>query len=109
MPRKKQSSSKKKTTTEKSVVRRTVRRTGPIALTTPREIVRRRRIVEVEAPEPTVDTIVTETDIVRQPKVQVRPAATLAQALTEPAEIVIKPETKVVSRVVKAKHGKRAA
>jgi hypothetical protein len=48
--------------------------------------------------------IVTETDIVTQPKIEVRRPATLAQALTEPAELVVKPETKVVRRTVKAKH-----
>ena len=104
MPKKKQSSGNKNKnkTTAKRVVRRTLRRTAPVALATPRRVVRR-RILDVETPAPKVDTIVTETDIVTQPKVEVRRAATLSQALTEPAEIVVKPETKVVSRVVKAK------
>jgi hypothetical protein len=111
MPRKKQSSSRsrKKSTTAKRVVRRTVRRTTPIALTAPREVVRRRRVVEVETPEPTVDTVVTETDFVTEPKVEIRRPATLAQALTEPANIVMKPETHAIKRVTKVKRNKRAA
>jgi hypothetical protein len=109
MPSKKQSSRSKKKAIAKRVVRRTVRRTSPIALTTPREIVRRRRVVEVEAPEPTVDTVVTETDFVTEPKVEIRRPATLAQALTEPATVVMKPETHAISRVTKVKRNKRAA
>ena len=108
MPRKKQSSRNKKKATTTRVVRKTVRRTAPVALATPRRVVRR-RVLDVETPAPKVDTIVTETDIVTEPKVEVRRAATLSQALTEPAEIVVKPETKVVSRVVKAKRRKRVA
>ena len=44
--------------------------------------------------------IVDETrEITTEPKVEIRKAGTLAQALTEPEEVVVKPETK--ARVVK--------
>ena len=36
-----------------------------------------------------------ETEVVTKPKVEIRRAGTLAQALTEPAVEVVKPETKV--------------
>jgi hypothetical protein len=46
------------------------------------------------------DLIVTETRrITTEPKVEIRKAATLAQALTEPQVAVVKPETK--ARVVR--------
>jgi hypothetical protein len=64
-------------------------------------------VLNVPAPEPTVDKLVTETDIVTEPRVEIRKPATLAQALTEPAVAVVKPETKVVRRVVKTE--KKAA
>jgi hypothetical protein len=109
MSQKKQSSNRnKKKTTVKRVIRGTVRRGGPIALATPTRVVRRGGTVNVQTPPPKVDTIVTETDIVTQPKVEVRRPATLSQALTEPAEIVVKPETKIVRRTVKSKHRKIA-
>jgi hypothetical protein len=50
------------------------------------------------------ELLVTETRrITTEPKVEVRKAATLAQALTEPAVAVVKPETKarVVRRTVR--------
>jgi hypothetical protein len=52
---------------------------------------------------------VTETDFVTEPKVEIRRPATLAQALTEPANIVMKPETHAIKRVTKVKRNKRAA
>jgi hypothetical protein len=107
MPKKKSSRSKKKNVA-KRVVRRTVRRSVPVALATPTNTVRQRRVVNIVEPAPVVDHVVTETDVVTRPKVEVRRAATLAQALTEPAEVVVKPETKVVRRVVKSDR-KRAA
>jgi hypothetical protein len=95
---------------KKTVVKKIVRRKPVIAVTEPAMVVRRRRVLKaVPMPEPKVDKIVTETDIVTEPRVEVRRPATLAQALTERAEVVIKPETKVVSRVVKTKRGKKAA
>ncbi len=109
MPKKKASGSKNaKKVTAKRVVRKVVRRRGPVTLAAPTEV-RRRRVMAIETPAPKVDTIVTETDVVTEPKVEVRRAATLSQALTEPAEIVVKPETKVVRRVVDTKRTRRAS
>ena len=107
MPKKKKSRSRKQITTQR-VVRRTVRGDSPIALGAT-GVIRRERVVKVKAPEPTVDTIVTETDIVKEPRVEIRRPATLSQALTERAEVVVKPQTQVISRVVKAKRKRRAA
>ena len=109
MPNKKKSRSKSpQKATTKRVVRKVIRRSAPVALATSAET-RRPRVVAVETPAPKVDTIVTETDVVTEPKVEVRRPATLSQALTEPAEIVVKPETKVVRRVVGKKRTGRAA
>lgn len=50
------------------------------------------------------DLVVTETRrITTEPKVEIRKAGTLAQALTEPAVAVIKPQTRarVVRRTVR--------
>lgn len=100
---------KKKSSTKKTVAKKAVRRRPAAALNEPEKVVRRRVLKTVPVPGRRVDTIVTETDIVTQPKIEVRRPATLAQALTERPQIVIRPETKVVRRVVKTKHGKRAA
>jgi hypothetical protein len=106
MPKKKSA----KKTAKKTVAKKVVRRRPAIALTVPATVVKRRRVLKaIPAPEPRVDTVVTETDIVTEPKIEVRRPATLAQALTERAEVVVRPETKVVSRVVKTKRGKKAA
>lgn len=108
MPKKTNSGSKsRQKATAKRVVRKVVRRSAPVALATSAET--RRGVVAVETPAPRVDTIVTETDVVTEPKVEVRRPATLSQALTEPAEIVVKPETKVIRRVVGKKRTGRAA
>jgi hypothetical protein len=95
---------------KKTVAKRVVRQKRATATPEPNSVVRRRRVVKVVAPpEPTVDRIITETEIVKEPRIEIRKPATLAQALTEPAVAVIKPQTKVVSRVIKAKRGKKAA
>lgn len=47
-----------------------------------------------------VETVET-TRVVVEPHVEIRRAATLAQALTEPAELVVKPETKSVQRTTR--------
>jgi hypothetical protein len=50
------------------------------------------------------ELLVTETrQITTEPKVEIRKAATLAQALTEPAVVVVKPDTqaRVVRRTVR--------
>jgi hypothetical protein len=49
------------------------------------------------------EVLVRETTrIATRPRVEIRPAATLSQALTEPAVAVVKPE-KTVTRVVRSK------
>lgn len=48
----------------------------------------------------TMETVET-TRVVVEPHVEIRRAATLAQALTEPAEVVVKPETKSVRRTTR--------
>lgn len=62
--------------------------------------VRRKRTIKIAKPKRTVDHIVTETDVIAEPEVEIRRPATLSQALTERAEVVVKPKRKVVSRVV---------
>ena len=62
-----------------------------------------RRTEKIPRPAPVVDVVTTETELKTEPKVEVRRAATLAQALTEPAVAVVKPETKVVARKVSRK------
>ena len=94
---------------KKTALKRAQKKRSTTARTKDTEVVRRRRVTRVKPPEPTVDTIVTETDIVTEPRVEIRKPATLAQALTEPAVAVVKPQRKVVSRVVKAKRDKRVA
>lgn len=54
-------------------------------------------------PPTVIDEITTKTAVVTRPKVEIRRAGTLAQALTEPAVAVVKPERKAVSRVVSSK------
>ena len=64
----------------------------------------RRRILRInKAKLPRKKDVVVEetTRITTEPKVEVRKAGTLAQALTEPAAVVVKPETK--ARVVRRK------
>jgi hypothetical protein len=56
---------------------------------------------------PVVDEVTTTTQMRTRPKVEVRRAATLAQALTEPAVRVVKPQTEIVTR--KVTHKRRAA
>ena len=62
--------------------------------------VKRKRTVKIAKPKRTVDHIVTETDVISEPEVEIRKPATLAQALTERAEVVVKPKKRVVTRVV---------
>ena len=51
--------------------------------------------------KPRVDEVITTTEVETTPKVEIRKAGTLAQALTEPATMVVKPEQKAVSRTVR--------
>ena len=62
--------------------------------------VRQKRTLKIAKPKRTVDHIVTETDVIAEPEVEIRRPATLSQALTERAEVVIKPKKRVVTRVV---------
>ena len=62
--------------------------------------VRRKRTIKIAKPKRTVDHIVTETDVIAEPEVEIRKPATLAQALTERAEVVVKPKKRIVTRVV---------
>jgi hypothetical protein len=66
------------------------------------------RTTRVSKPiRPVVDEVTTTTQVRTRPKVEVRRAATLAQALTEPAVAVVKPQTEIVTRKVTRK--RRAA
>ena len=56
--------------------------------------------VEVPAPTPTTDVVTEKTYITREPEVEIRKPATLAQALTEPAVAVVKPKSTVRKEVV---------
>lgn len=49
----------------------------------------------VAVPEPVTDVITERSYITTEPEVEIRKPATLAQALTEPAEVVVKPKTKI--------------
>jgi hypothetical protein len=65
------------------------------------EVVTRKRVTRLRPAKPTVETVTTETDIITRPRVEIRRAATLSQALTEPAVAVVKPERKAITRVVR--------
>jgi len=58
-------------------------------------------------PGPTTDVITEKTYITTEPEVEIRKPATLAQALTERAEVVVKPKTKV--KKVRTTRTRRAA
>ena len=51
----------------------------------------------------TVDEVTTTTEVETVPKVEIRKPATLAQALTEPATVVVKPEKKARTRTVRSR------
>ena len=54
-----------------------------------------------EVPVPKSTTVVTEkTYVTTEPEVEIRKPATLAQALTEPALVVVKPKSTVRKEVV---------
>jgi len=56
---------------------------------------RRERIVAVVAPEPVTEVVNEKTYTTTVPEIEIRKPATLAQALTEPAVAVVKPNKKV--------------
>jgi len=55
--------------------------------------------------QPATEVIEEKTRMVRAPVVEVRKAATLAQALTEPQTVVVKPKTKAVMRSITRRAG----
>jgi hypothetical protein len=57
--------------------------------------------VAVETSRPVIDEISEQTVLRTEPDVEVRKPATLAQALTERAEIVVKPKTRIVRKQMK--------
>ncbi len=59
------------------------------------------RSAAVQVPPCMVEQVTTTTEIETIPKVEVRKPATLAQALTEPEQVVVKPEKRAVSRTIK--------
>jgi hypothetical protein len=68
------------------------------------------RSVEVETAtgetvslEPVTDVVTEQTEVTTEPEVEIRKPATLAQALTEPATAVVKPNTKVRRKVIERK------
>lgn len=65
--------------------------------------VRRKRTITIAKPKRTVDHIVTETDVIAEPDIEIRRPATLSQALTERAEVVVKPKKRVITRIVERK------
>jgi hypothetical protein len=61
-------------------------------------------VVALAAAAPVADEITEQTVIRTEPEVEVRKPATLAQALTERAEVVVKPKTRVLRKEVKHRH-----
>jgi hypothetical protein len=58
----------------------------------------------VTLPERVTDEITEKTSITTEPEIEVRKPATLAQALTEPEQVVVKPRTRVQKEVISRKH-----
>jgi hypothetical protein len=105
MPKKAKSRSVSKTTSRSSTRTRSSRTKN--TRTTPAHIdvvPAARRVIRPVVPvvaRPKVEEITTITDVETVPTIEVRQPATLSQALTEPATIVEKPETRVIGRTVK--------
>jgi hypothetical protein len=62
-------------------------------------------VTEVLVPKPVVEVVTEKTVRTTEPEVEIRRPATLAQALTEPAVLVVKPKTrirKVVGRTIRS-------
>ena len=57
-------------------------------------------IVDVPVPKRTVDVITEKTYVTTEPVLEIRKPATLAQALTEPAVAVVKPQSRVRKQVI---------
>jgi len=59
------------------------------------EIVTEEVVTKVAVHEPVTDVVTEKTYTTTEPEVEIRKPATLAQALTERAEVVVKPKKKV--------------
>lgn len=68
---------------------------------------RRRVVAKIVAPKPVTEIVTERTYTTTEPDVEIRKPATLAQALTERAEVVVKPKTKVQKVVSRSR--RRAA
>jgi hypothetical protein len=64
-------------------------------------------VAEVRVPKPVTEVVTEKRYITTEPEVEIRKAGTLAQALTEPATVVLKPKRKV--RKVIRREARRAA
>ena len=53
--------------------------------------------------EPVTDVVTEQTEVTTEPELEIRKPGTLAQALTEPATAVVKPNTKVRRKVIERK------
>lgn len=53
--------------------------------------------------EPVTEVVTEQTKVTTEPEIEIRKAGTLAQALTEPATVVVKPNTKVRRKVIERK------
>jgi len=73
------------------------RRTSSVKAREPRTL----KIVSVPMAEPVTEVVTEKRYITTEPEVEIRKPATLAQALTEPEEAVVKPRTTV--KTVKAR------
>ena len=69
----------------------------------------RRKVVAVDTitepivVKPVKDVVTERTEVTKEPEVEIRRPATLAQALTQPAVAVVKPKTTGRRRVVQRK------
>jgi hypothetical protein len=59
------------------------------------EVVREEVVTKVAVPEPVTEVVIEKTYTTTEPEVEIRKPATLAQALTERAAVVVKPKKKV--------------
>jgi hypothetical protein len=57
-------------------------------------------VIEVPVPKPTTEVITEKTYVTTEPEVEIRKPGTLAQGLTEPAAVVVKPKSRVRKEVV---------
>ena len=69
---------------------------------TSKAVRRRPAVITVAVPvaKRTTDVITETTYVTTEPEVEIRKPATLAQALTEPAVVVVKPKSRVRKQVI---------